>query len=174
MIDRQIELLKKRIASIEQEKKSVDDNEYASFLDLEQRVYQRIVGNLEFQAISPFERQAERINVLAIIKKTKNAVNITLQKDIIFIYEQITTVLPYIISLNYNRNNLLKSLKIECYKILEDIDSNNKNIPKRISSFSDLKDAFKIYFDSKPNNIDLFKECYIKIDELYDDLKKYM
>ncbi len=174
MMDRQIELLKKRIASIEQEKMSVDDSEYANFLDLEQRVYKRIVGNLEFQAVSPIERQAERINILATIKKTKNIDNISLQKDTIFIYEQIITALPYIISLNYNRHNLLKDLEMKCYKILEDIDLNNGNKPKKISSFSELKDAFKGYFKSKPSNIDLFKENYSNIDKLHNNLKNFL
>jgi hypothetical protein len=164
-----IDKINARIESIQNEDKSQYPDDYKQHLSIEEAVYRRIKSELEFQLLSPVEKQAKRIGYLAMCRKT-NA-NCDKELQTILIYEAIITALPYIKVLNHlDKLMLLETL---CLKEIDIIDSSSTGDVKAHVSELEIETAFKPYFKKiAPFKMDMMKECYEKIEALYKELKK--
>jgi len=174
-LEKQLEVLKKRINTIDSEDKSNYDEEYKKHLSIEKSVYRQLVEKLEFQLLSPNEKQCNRILQLA--KARKNKLDVTDKLNEISLYSKIQEVMPFIMAASYKLNNeekhLTEDLLSFCKNQLEIIDSSpyKRNIvfPKK----GEIEAAFKCYTENiKPNKIPSLKvykqpEVNEKIEELY-------
>jgi hypothetical protein len=158
-----------RIDNIQNEDKSKYPDDYKKHLSVEEAVYRRIRDEIEFQSLSPSEKQAKRINSLASCRKTHADCSrklLTIQ-----IYDTITVSMPYLKVLNHgNRLSLIGEL---CLKELNLIDDNQLGDVKKHVTKEEIEEAFKPYFETiTPFKMDMLKECYEKMENLYYELLK--
>ena len=164
-----IDKIDARIKSIQNEDKSKYPDDYKQHLSVEEAVYRRIKSEIEFQSLSSVEKQSKRIEYLASCRKANG--NCENKLKTICIYDTITTSMPYLKVLNLNRRlSLLEDL---CNKELNLIDDNPLGEVKKHVSKEEIEEAFKPYFETiKPFKMDILKECYEKIENLYNELLK--
>jgi len=158
-----------RIESIQSEDVSKYPEDYKQHLSIELAVYKKIKKELEFQNFSPLEKQAKRISYLAICRKTNGDCSNELKT--INIYESILVSMPYLKALNHNDKLLL--LEGLCIREIEIIDDNLLGGIKKHVTAIEIENAFKPYFEKiSPFKMDMLKECYEKIENLYNELMK--
>lgn len=156
-----------RIESIQSEDKSKYPDDYKQHLSVEEAVYRMIRDELEFQSLSSIDKQAKRIDFLASCRKTN--MDCSRKLLVIQIYDTITISLPYIKVLNHS--NKLSSIEDVCMKELNFIDDSQLGDVKVHVSKNEVLEAFKPYFEKiQPFKMDMLKECYDKIENLYNEL----
>jgi hypothetical protein len=164
-----IDKISARIESLQNEDKSQYPDDYKQHLSIEESVYRRIKSELEFQILSPVEKQSKRIEYLAMCRKTDANCDKKLQT--ILIYDSIIIALPYIKVLSH----LGKLILIEklCLKEIDIIDNSLTGDVKVHISKLEIETAFKPYFEKiAPFKMDMLKESYEKIENLYNELLK--
>lgn len=176
-IQKQIEKLKSRITSIEQEDKSSYDDDYKKHLSVEESVYRRLIENLEYQILSPEVKQGKRI--LQIAKNREQNWDVSDQIKEVNLYSKIREVVPYIHAVGYKLNNtenhLTQDLLKFCEKQLEIIDSSSYKRKIKFPAKEEINEAFKSYLEYiKPDKIPVLKvynqpEVNKKIEELYNE-----
>lgn len=157
------------IESIQSEDISNYTEDYKQHLSVEEAVYKRIKSEIEFQSLTSIEKQAKRIEYLASCRKANG--NCEHRLKTINIYESIIVSMPYIKALNHNDKLLL--LENLCIREIEIIDDNLLGDIKKHVTAIEIKVAFKPYFEKiSPFKMDMLKECYEKIENLYNELMK--
>lgn len=158
-----------RIESIQSEDASKYPADYKQHLSVEEAVYKRIKNEIEFQTLTSIEKQAKRIEYLASCRKVNG--NCENKLKTINIYESIIVSMPYIKALNHNDKLLL--LEGLCIREIEIIDDNLLGDIKKHVTVIEIQNAFKPYFEKiSPFKVDMLKECYEKIENLYNELLK--
>jgi len=116
------------------------------------------------------EKQSARISSLATMRKIDALESIILKQEwAIEFYELFSETLPYVKVISDGRNNVLQPLVMFCNSYIEKIDFSStyrKEIPRE----TEVKEAFECYYNSIQNKSASFKECYIKIEALYEKL----
>lgn len=173
---KQLEILKMRLETLRKEDKSSYDANYRQHLSIEESIYRKLIENIEYQLLTPDEKQCKRI--LSIAKNREQNKDVSYQLQEINLYSKIRETIPYIMAVSYNSNSEEKHLTQDlldfCENQLDVIDSahNKRTItfPTRI----EVENAFYCYTDKiKPNRIPSLKvykqpEVEKKIDELYN------
>lgn len=168
-ISKIISKINARIESIQSEDKSNYPDDYKQHLSVEEAVYRKIKIELEFSSLSSTERQAKRIIYLAICRKANTSCHNELK--MINMYDAIVTSVPYIKALNHNDKLLL--LEELCSKEADIIDDNSLGHIHQHVTQVEIENAFKPYFEKiYPFKMDIYKECYQKIEDLYEEFKK--
>lgn len=172
---KQLEILKKRIETIRLEDKSNYDNDYKKHLSIEESVYRRLVESIEYQILSPSEKQSQRI--LSLAKSRGQEQETKDQLNEINLYSKIREVIPYIMAVSYKINmeekHLTEDLLNFCENQLEIIDSSPYKRKIVFTTKEEVETAFKSYTEKiKPNKIPSLKvynqpEVNMKIEELY-------
>ncbi len=172
---KQLEVLKKRIETIRLEDKSNYDNDYKKHLSIEESVYRQLVEKIEYQILTPSEKQSQRILNLAKLRKQNK--DITDQLNEVNLYSKIREVIPYIMAVSYRTNmeekHLTEDLLNFCEKQLEIIDSSPYKPKIIFPSKKEVEIAFKNYTEKiKPDkipNLMVYNQPRVneKIEELY-------
>ncbi|CAA0208351.1 hypothetical protein NCIMB2158_330038 [Tenacibaculum maritimum] len=172
---KELEVLKRRIETIRSEDKSNYDNDYKKHLSIEESVYRQLVEKIEYQILSPSEKQSERI--LNLTKSREQNKDVTDQLNEINLYSKIREVIPYAMAVSYKINmekkHLTEDLLSFCEEQLETIDSSPYKRKVTFPSKEEVEKAFKSYTQRiKPNRIPVLKaykqpEVNKKIEELY-------
>lgn len=164
-----IDKLSARIENIQKEDKSSYTEDYKQHLSVEEAVYRRVKSELEFQSLSPIDKQAKRIEYLASCRKSNG--NCDEKLKTILIYDLILVSMPYLKVLNHlNKLSLIEEL---CIKELDIIDDNLFGDVKMHVTNVEIENAFRPYFDTVyPFKMNMLKECYEKIEALYKELIK--
>lgn len=170
-IARVMEIISNRLNGIEKDLRSDIPEDYKKYLEVEQAVFRRLKDLFEWESLSIIEKQESRLSTLASMRKS-GAIEeiISAQKSAIFIYELLNSSLPYIKAVNINKKlDLIEEL---CRKELEIVDSAGSTFRGKHVSKEEIETAFQSYFkEVQPNTMAMFKECYDKIEELYQALK---
>ncbi|MFD0993574.1 hypothetical protein [Tenacibaculum geojense] len=172
---KQLDILRKRIESIRLEDKSKYDEDYKKHLSIEESVYRRLIENIEYQILSPIEKQSKRVlNLSKLREQNKDVIN---ELNEINLYSKIKEVIPYIMAVSYKINmeekHLTEDLLEFCEKQLEIIDSSPYKRKIIFPTKEEIEKAFKSYTEKiKPNKIPALKvykqpEVNKKIEELY-------
>ncbi|MGG8495174.1 hypothetical protein ACQY1Q_02050 [Tenacibaculum sp. TC6] len=172
---KQIEILKRRIESINFEDTTNYDDEYKKHLSIEKAVFRKVVDNLEYQLLSSEEKQGQRILQLA--KSREQDWDVKKQLNEINLYSKIREIVPYIMAVSYKMNkegkHLTEDLLAFCDRQLEIIDSSPYKRKITFPTKEEVEKAFKSYTERiKPNMIPSLKvykqpEVNKKIEELY-------
>jgi hypothetical protein len=180
IVDKQIDVLKKRLESIKKEDTSKYDDDYKKYLSIEESVYRRLIDNIEYQMLSPEQKQGKRILQLA--KAREQNWDVTNQLKEINLYSKIREVIPYIQAVSYKMNDsekhLTEDLLIFCQECLDMIDSSDYKREINFPSNDAINEAFKSYVEFiKPDKIPSLKvykqpEVNQKIEELYQEFLK--
>jgi hypothetical protein len=152
-----------------QEKSNTLDDDMKRDLSFQITAWRRLKEELEFQVLTPIEKQVKRIEYLAMCRKTDANCNKKLQT--ILIYDAIIITLPYIKVLNH----LDKLILVEklCLKEIDIIDNSLTGDVKMHIEKLEIENSFKPYFEKvAPFKMDMYKECYEKIELLYNELMK--
>lgn len=122
---------------------------------------------------TPDEKQVARIRELATMRKIDALPEfIKNQERMIEVYEVLKSTSIYIEALD---TSVLDGLKIFCKELMNLIDFKPRSFGEKYPTVSEIKQAFNPYFEiTKPakGNGNMFKECYEKIEKLYDELMK--
>jgi hypothetical protein len=166
-IDRMTDIISNRLLSIENELKGDVSEDYKKHLGIEQAIFRRLKGILDWEALSPIDKQASRISTLASIRKSgANEKSILHQEFVINIYGLITMTLPYIKVINLN--NKLDKLEALCNAELQIIDSSGSDFRGKHVAKEEIETAFAFYFEKvQPHKMNMYKECYEKIEVLH-------
>jgi hypothetical protein len=180
IVDKQIDILRKRLESIKKEDASTYDDDYKKHLSIEESVYRRLIDNIEYQMLSPEQKQGKRILQLA--KAREQDCDVTNQLKEINLYSKIREVIPYIQAVSYKMNNnekhLTEDLLFFCQECLDMIDGADYKREIKFPSKEAIEDAFKSYLEFiKPDKIPSLKvykqpEVNQKIEELYQEFLK--
>lgn len=175
IILKQIDILKKRIRSIDSEDTTNYDDEYKKHLSVEKAVFRRVVDNLEYQLLSSEEKQGQRILQLA--KSREQGWAIKNQLNEINLYSKIRETIPYIMAVSYKVNmeekHLTEDLLNFCEEQLDIIDSSPYKRKIIFPNKEEVEKSFTSYTERiKPNKIPSLKvyrqpEVNEKIEELY-------
>lgn len=170
-IDKVIEIISKRLTAIEKDLREDVADDYKKHLEIERTVFRRLKDLFEWESLTVVERQASRLAILVSMRKTgaKESI-ISVQESAINIYGLINLSLPYIKVVNVN--NMLNLLESLCKKEIEIIDSSGSSFRGSHVSADEIEAAFRTYFENvKPYKMDMFRECYEKIEVLYQVFK---
>lgn len=129
--------------------------------------------NISWQFKSAERKQVSRIQHLATLRKMDAPPKFIRKQELtIGIYEKVKITLPYLESLN----NILDQTIIEFVNsICDKIDLEGYRYEKEFPNGDEIRTAFRSFFEvSKPaqGNSVMFKECYEKIESLYNELIK--
>lgn len=166
-----LELITKRIHEIENELKTSLPEDYKQHLGIEQTVFRRLKNMFEWEMLSSNEKQYGRLSSLAIMRKA-GAIEkyIEEHEQAIKIYDLINLTLPYIKVINLH--NKLDTLEAICQRELEIIDSSGSDFRGKHVTKEEIETAFQEYFEKvQPYRMNMYKECYEKIEALYEAFK---
>jgi hypothetical protein len=160
-----------RIESLHSEDVSSYSEDYKKYLSVEEMVYRKIRDTLELEILSVEEKQARRINLLASCRKAGG--DCSNNERAIYIYDEIRKAFPYIKALNHL--DQIAPLETLCSKEMQLIDNSLTGNVKEHITKKEVEGAFKPYFEKvAPFKMDMFNECYEKIEFLYNELIKQM
>lgn len=177
-IERELTKMKRRVEDLQKEDFSKYDDDYKIFLGIEERVYQKIIEDIEFQILTSELKQAKRI--LQVAKDREQGWDVIERLKEIKVYSKIIEVLPYILSVSYKLNNVGKHLTQDLYDFcktqIEKIDGSFYNHKFEFPTKHEIDEAFRSYNEIiKTNKIPALKvyhqpEVAEKIEELYIEL----
>lgn len=164
IIDRKLDFLLKW-----KEKEENLDEDLKRDLNCQISAWSNLKNEMEFELLTPVEKQVKRIGYLASCRKTNANCNGKLKS--INIYDIINISLPYIRALNHSgKLSLIEEL---CLRELDFIDIDLTGDTNSHVELVEIEIAFKPYFEIiAPFKMDMFKECYERIENLYTELKK--
>lgn len=171
-LDRLTEIITKRVQSIEKEISGDFPEDYKKQLSIEEAVFTKIKGIIDWQKLTDVEKQTQRLITLASMRKSGALqANLKKQEEAIRLVEQINYTLPYIKVIN--TNNRLIELENLCYKEIGTIDLSGSSFRMEHVGVDEINNGFKSYFEKvQPYKLEMYKECYIKIEELHLAFKK--
>jgi hypothetical protein len=132
-----------------------------------EQAYRNVLEIYNWLKLEPNEKQAKRIENLASCRKVNG--NCESRLKTIQIYDLLNNALPYVKALSHF--NKLSAIEELCAKELSIIDGNILGDTKNHITRIEVEIAFLPYFEKiQPFKMDMFKECYEKIETLYKEL----
>ncbi|MCG8207864.1 hypothetical protein [Tenacibaculum finnmarkense] len=177
MSNKALEIVLKKLTLLENWKRKESELDENLKEDLNSQIanWRRIKEDLEYQILSPDEKQGKRI--LQIAKFRQRDWGVKDQLNEINLYSKIREVIPYIMAVSYKINmeekHLTEDLLGFCESQLEIIDSSSYKRKIIFPSKEEIEKTFKSYKERiKPNKIPSLKvynqpEVNKKIEELY-------
>lgn len=136
-------------------------------------IINELKGNLSWHVKSPIDKQVGRIRTLANMRRSEDLPHyIAKQETAIKVYDLINGTTPYIDAINSGDIN--RPIIDFCSNLCDKIDFAGSSYRGSFPKIGELEKVFKVFLEvvvSAQGNGGMFKECYEKIEHLYNELK---